>query len=262
MTVFRRFPSRFCTIGRHIIGRHIAARIQMPCPLCDGPAHSGRLCPGCTADVRHSMRHHPWRCARCALALPADIDCPDCACEPGPLQTVVAAFDYISPADSLILRYKNARQFQLATTFAWLAFDALRETRPDWLLPSGPCDAQLIPIAASQRSLRRRGFNPASEFATQLARLLNIPVEHSLLYRETDRQKQTTLNRDQRRANTAHLYYCARNSSLARAILVDDVVTTGSTLNAAARALAAAGVKQVCAVVIARTPCQALRMNE
>jgi ComF family protein len=201
------------------------------------------------------MRHHPWRCTRCALALPAPGPCPDCANQRPSLEKVIAAFDYIYPADSLILRYKNARQFQLAAAFAALAFDAIQLASPRGGLPLWPALTPLIPIPGSHRSLGRRGFNPACEFASRLGRLLNMPVLHSLLYREPDRLKQSTLNRRQRRANTAHLYYCARNSHLPHAVLVDDVLTTGSTLNTAARALIAAGVEQVFAIVIARTPC-------
>lgn len=245
------FSRRFSKMTRRVTGY-----IQSPCPLCDGPALWGRLCSGCTADMRYSMRHHPWRCRRCALALPADIPCPDCAGESRPLEKVVAAFDYVSPADSLVLRYKNARQFQLATAFAHLACEAIRADSPQWPVPFWQCHAPLIPVPGSPASLRRRGFNPAAEFASQLGRLLHLPVMHSLLYREPERFKQSTLNRQQRQANTAHLYYCSRNVQLPCAVLVDDVLTTGSTLDAATRALIAAGVQRVVAVVIARTPCR------
>jgi len=234
----------------------LSAAIGAACALCNGPAPAGRLCFGCTRDVRHSMRYHPWRCARCALALPAPGPCPDCADQTPSLEKVVAAFDYIYPADSLILRYKNARQFQLAAAFAALAVDAIQLESPGGC-PPWPAETPLIPIPGSQRSLRRRGFNPAGEFASRLGRLLSMPVLHSLLYREPDHLKQSTLNRRQRRANTAHLYYCARNIRLPYAVLVDDVLTTGSTLNTAARALKAAGARRVSAVVIARTPCVA-----
>ncbi|MGH8810686.1 MAG: ComF family protein [Advenella sp.] len=248
MTAVGPFSPRFS----HLRAR-LPAAIGAACALCNGPAPIGRLCPGCSRDVQHSMRHHPWRCARCALALPAPGPCPDCAEHRPLLEKVIAAFDYIYPADSLILRYKNARQFQLAAAFAALAVDAIQLESPGGS-PPWPAQTPLIPIPGSQRSLRRRGFNPAGEFASRLGRLLNMPVLHSLLYREPDHLKQSTLNRRQRRANTAHLYYCARNIRLPYAVLVDDVLTTGSTLNTAARALIAAGAQQVAAVVIARTP--------
>ncbi len=241
---------RFSDLRAHLAGQSLTT-----CALCNGPAPIGRLCAGCSLDVQYSMRHHPWRCARCALALPADLPCPDCADETPTLQSVVAAFDYVAPADSLVLRFKNARQFQLAAIFAALAVDAIQLSNPQQLTPPWPTSTPLVPIPGSQRSLQRRGFNPAGEFAIRLGRLLNMPVLHSLLHREPDRLKQSTLNRQQRRANTAHLYYCARNAPLPCVVLVDDVLTTGSTLNAAARALKAAGVEKVFAVVIARTPC-------
>ncbi|MGO3123312.1 MAG: ComF family protein [Advenella sp.] len=252
MTAVRPFSPRFSYLRARL-----SAAIGAACALCNATAPLGRLCPGCTSDVQHSMREHPWRCARCALALPAPGPCPDCADQAPSLEKVIAAFDYVGPADSLILRYKNARQFQLATAFAALAVDAIRLGSQGNGSPPWPALTPLIPIPGSRRSLQRRGFNPAAEFACRLGRLLNMPVLHSLLYREPDHLKQSTLNRRQRRANTAHLYYCARNCHLPCAVLVDDVLTTGSTLNTAARALIAAGVDRVFAVVIARTPCVA-----
>ena len=245
------FSTRFSAIRDRIAGT-----LQTACPLCGGSAPWRQLCAGCTQDVRHSMRHHRWRCPQCALALPAKVACPDCAGRPASLDEVVAAFDYVSPTDSLILRYKNARQFHLASCFAALALAAIQDHSPNWPLTPWPAGAPLIPIPGSRTSLRRRGFNPASEFAVQLGRRLHRPVLQTTLYREPDSLKQSTLNRQQRQANTAHLYYCARNMPESCAILVDDVLTTGSTLHAAASALRAAGVQRVCAVVIARTPLQ------
>lgn len=231
-----------------------AGTLLSPCPLCGDSAPCGQLCAGCAQDVRHPMCHHQWRCPRCALALPANGACPDCAGRPASLEKVIAAFDYVPPADSLILRYKNACQFHLATCFAALALAAIKDHSPDWPLPPWPVGTPLIPIPGSRASLQRRGFNPASEFAVQLGRRLGSPVLQTTLYREPDSLKQSTLNRQQRQANTAHLYYCARNMSEPCALLVDDVLTTGSTLHAAATALRAAGVRRVYAVVIARAP--------
>jgi len=250
MTAVRAFSSRFSRLRARM-----PAVFRAPCALCNGPAPLAQLCCGCARDIQHSLHHHPWRCARCALALPAPGPCPDCADQTPALEKVIAAFDYVHPADGLVLRYKNARQFQLAAAFAALALEAIHLGSPNGDAPPWPALSPLIPIPGSLRSLQRRGFNPAGEFAGRLGRLLNTPVWHSLLYREPDHLKQSTLNRRQRHANTAHLYYCARNSHLPCAVLVDDVLTTGSTLNAAARALIAAGVERVFAVVIARTPC-------
>ncbi len=210
---------------------------------------NGSLCAGCTADVRRSMLFHPWRCTQCALALPGPGPCPDCAGSSPLIRRTVAAFDYLPPADSLVLRYKNAHRFYLATCFATLAWANILPDRHAW-----PAQAPLIPIPGRDASLKRRGFNPAGEFANQLARLMRQPVLHSVLFREPESAKQSALGRRQRQANAAHLYYCGRNLPLPDAILVDDILTTGSTLHAAALALQAAGVAEIYAIVIARTP--------
>ncbi|MBV4396297.1 ComF family protein [Advenella alkanexedens] len=219
------------------------------CPLCGTVCTGERFCPDCHNDILHSMQNHPYRCARCCLALPNAGPCPDCSEQALHTGTVIAAFDYVHPLDSLVLRYKNGRQLDLAPAFAQLLSQQLQQRG---LLPlTNTC---LIPIPGSRQSLSRRGFNPAAEFAQQLGKKLQLPVEHFVLHRHDQHLKQSSLSRHARRATAAGLYYCSRRLDIPHAILVDDIVTTCSTLDSATRALLAAGVQRVDALAIARTP--------
>ncbi len=195
------------------------------------------------------MQTHPYRCQHCSLALPDQRSCPDCTEQALHLNKIVAAFDYTHPLDSLLMRYKNGLQFGLAPAFAELLYRQLQYLQ---ILPiTNSC---LIPVPGSRSSLVRRGFNPAAEFAQQLGKKLQLPVEHFVLRRHEHHLKQSSLSRQARRAASAGLYYCSRRIDIPHAILVDDIVTTCSTLDNAAQALRAAGVQHIDAMAIARTP--------
>ena len=118
------------------------------CPLCGTVCTGERFCPDCHNDILHSMQNHPYRCARCCLALPNAGPCPDCSEQALHTGTVIAAFDYVHPLDSLVLRYKNGRQLDLAPAFAQLLSQQLQQRG---LLPlTNTC---LIPIPGSRQSL-------------------------------------------------------------------------------------------------------------
>jgi len=111
----------------------------------------------------------------------------------------------------------------------------------------------IVPIPLHPARLRARRFNPAALLARDLARQLGIPCRADLLHRVRDTPSQTELGRSQRRRNLAGAFRCARAQPAPRIWLVDDVVTTGATLSEAARALRAAGAREVSALCAART---------
>jgi len=251
----------------HLAGRAwraLAARAGSPCPACGGAARGGALCEPCAAEARAPMHQLP-RCRRCALRLDVahawlagrnlpgarPAECVDCRLHPPAFAQAVAAFDYVEPYDALILRFKSQRRHVLAGTLAQLLHQALRESAP---LAGGPLHA-LVPIPASRASLRRRGFNPAGELAAALAgRLQTRLLRTALRRRREDGARQAALGRRARQAAAHELYRCVRPLAGLHVGLVDDVMTTGSTADAAARALLAAGAARVTVLVAARTP--------
>jgi len=113
----------------------------------------------------------------------------------------------------------------------------------------------VVPVSLHARRLRERGFNPAAVLARVVARELSVPLDPTALVRVRDTRSQTGLGRAARRRNLRGAFR-ARTHLLAppRVWIVDDVVTTGSTVAEAARALRRAGAKEVTAVCAARTP--------
>ena len=118
-----------------------------------------------------------------------------------------------------------------------------REQRPELV----------VPVPLYPRRLRERGFNPAALLARSLSRAWGVPWNPVALRRLRDTPSQTRLDRGARQANVRDAFR-ARGRQPAHVCLLDDVVTTGATLEAAARALHAAGSTRVTALCAARTP--------
>lgn len=219
--------------------------------MCGGAAAGGRLCAGCLGDVLATMHATQPRCPCCALrlALP-HTPCQDCARRRPALARTVAAFDYEAPADLLIARFKNELRYGLADLLADLI---LRALAAPGVAPLPP-DTVLVPIPAARASLRRRGFNPAAEIARSLARATGLALRPQWLVRVGQGPKQSTLGRAGRLRGATGVYSCPLPVSASMVALVDDVMTTGSTLDAAAHALRDAGAGDVMALVAARAP--------
>ena len=163
----------------------------------------------------------------------------------------MCAVDYQFPWNDLITAFKFHGQPELAAPLAQCMADALRASQcpqPQALLP--------VPLAAPR--LAQRGYNQAWELARRLGRSLHLPAWHDLLSRPVDTAHQSGLNRQERQHNlrSAFLVEPRQRSRLKglHVALVDDVMTTGATVAAAAAELLRAGAGRVDVWVLARTP--------
>lgn len=227
----------------------IVHRIPSDCPLCECASRGGSLCQDCQQWVSASMGMSSPRCDRCCLALNSLGPCPDCTVATPAFTRVIAAFDYLEPGDLLIHHLKVGRRFGLAPVLAQLLADAVRQAQ-------NPLEHNtiLVPVPASQASVLRRGFNPAAEVARSLSSQLGLRCEPGLLRRAQEGSKQAQLSRMQRALSTQALYACTTVVHGAHIAVVDDVMTTGSTLHSIARQFRASGAASVCGLVLARTP--------
>jgi ComF family protein len=230
------------------------------CAVCRSwPAR--RVCAACVARFGQ-MR---TRCIGCALILPAGLSggrgapslhCAACVQHPPALDSCFAAMPYAYPWSDLVARYKFGGDPAWAGVFAGLLLDvpgvrerlASLQTR-DWL----------IPLPLSPQRLQSRGFNQAWELGKALARQSHTAAgaDAGLLLRIRDTPPQVQLGREARLRNLRGAFVVAplrvREIHGRRVLLVDDVMTSGASLFAAAQSLREAGAAAVDAVVFART---------
>ena len=202
----------------------------------------------CEACVSRFAQPQP-RCRTCAQLLPSGVpQCGACIAKPPPLDACLAAVSYAYPWSHLISGYKFHEHPGRAAAFALL----LRST--PWVEPALEAADALLPIPLSAQRLRTRGFNQALLLARQLA---PEKTDSHLLLRIQDTPAQSTLNRKQRLVSLHDAFAVdplrAQQIRGKRLLLVDDVMTSGATLYAAAHVLRAAGAAHITALVIART---------
>ena len=216
------------------------------CPACGDPAGPGReLCPGCEQSLP-ILQH---ACPRCAIPYEQALthgECGTCQKQPPAFTRAIALYRYAPPVDHFIRELKFRQQLGLACLLGErLAQRLLRETsRPDLI----------IPVPLHKARLRERGYNQALEIARPLARALGAPLDFRSLVRVRATAPQTGMTVAERRQNLRGAF-ALRNNDVVRKLrvaLVDDVMTTGSTVQAAAHCLRAAGAQEVEIWVIAR----------
>ena len=209
------------------------------CVLCGEPGAS--LCEPCHEDLP-GLRSP--RCPTCAASSVRAERCGQCLTHPPRFAKVSAAVSYGFPIDAVIRRLKYAGDLSLIDPLASLLIECVRdEMRPSCLVP--------MPLSAQR--LRERGFNQSHEIARSLARRLNIPIAASACRRIRDTPPQAALPLTERRANIRGAFECSSSLDGARIAVVDDVLTSGATLNELARVLLRAGAAEVTGWVVART---------
>jgi len=209
------------------------------CPSCGGLSDAG-FCSVCAADL---PRTHD-ACSGCGLARPV-AQCPR-RLAPWHVDAVATPFAYAPPLDRHVQQLKYAGARSLGRAFALLLTPAVRDACRN-------VDA-LVAVPLHRRRLRERGYNQAIEIARPLCRALGVPLLLRGIERRHASPSQTGGSAVQRRAGVAAAFHVARSVAGLRIAIVDDVITTGATVNALAGALRAAGATRCIAVAAARTP--------
>lgn len=228
------------------------ALLPSPCLGCGEPLPSQAplgLCTRCRGKLSPIPRAS---CAVCAIPLeafepPPGFRCGACRERPPAFDRLLALWAYREPLDAVIQGLKFRRLDYLGRHLAEALSDRLGGALEDF-------DA-VVPVPLHWRRRLARGFNQAQQIAHPLARRLGLPLLPALR-RARSTPPQTSLGKADRLANLRRAFWAPHPRRLhrLRLLLVDDVATTGATLDAAAAVLRRAGASGVTAVVAARTP--------
>lgn len=212
------------------------------CPVCGEivPVGTpGRICPTCFPKLDFVKGPVCMKCGR-ELADPSAKYCPDCEKHPKSFAYGYALCNYDDLMQHTVTRikYANRREYiaPLAAVFADRYRDRIREMHADCMVP--------VPIHPDRR--KTRGFNQAELLARELGSRLNIPVRTDLLFRTRKTQPQKELSPDERIRNLLEAFTAPEQAAAGLdVILIDDIYTTGSTIEACTRVLRAAGAGKV-----------------
>lgn len=216
-----------------------AALLPQDCFLCAAASGDSLLCPTCSAGLPYLSAE---RCPLCALPTPGAAVCGACLKQAPHFDATRAVFRYEFPVDRLIQSLKYAHRLASANFLGRALAQLAAPLHPGLVLP--------VPLAPAR--LAERGFNQALELARPLSRALGAPLELSRIHRRRDTAPQASLPWKERKRNIRHAFECDMDLSGKTVLVVDDVMTTGATLDELARTLKAHGAARVENCVLAR----------
>ena len=198
------------------------------------------LCSSCAADL---PLHDKNCCPQCALPSFDGAVCGDCLQSPPDFDATFALFTYSFPIDRMIQKLKYQSSLQLAKTFGQLLANRMHLTQ----------QLCIIPMPLHPQRLKERGFNQSLEIAKVLATLTHYQLDYSSCERVKFSPPQASLPLKDRIKNMRNAFACHADLHRQHVLLLDDVMTTGASLNELAKICKKAGAASVSCAVIART---------
>jgi ComF family protein len=242
--------SFFDTISVAALRNSIKTTLSMShCSFCNVAKTETGICEPCYSAIKSEKT----TCQRCAsdlkdpaIDLNKPVECGQCLKKPPTYQKVISATRYKYPVDKALGELKFNKQLHYARSLSHVLEQTVRQQYQDQPYPQA-----LVAIPLHPKRLKERGFNQSEIIAKQLSRSLAIPQTNALT-RIKDTPHQIGLSEKQRRKNLANAFYL-QQSLPEHIALVDDVVTTGSTVEEAAKLCRKQGAKQVDVWCLAKT---------
>ncbi|MBL8393870.1 MAG: ComF family protein [Candidatus Accumulibacter sp.] len=222
-----------------LVRRSCAALLAQDCLLCAAESGDSLLCPACAQGL---PRLALPRCPRCALPTPLGEVCGRCLTKPPHYDVASAVYRYAFPIDRLVQSFKYGHRLALGSYFGHQLASLTKRIEADLIVPM-----PLHPLR-----LRERGFNQALEIARALSAAWRIPIDATSCRRTRHTIAQADLPWRERARNVRGAFDCASDLDGKRLLLVDDVMTTGTSLDELARTVKLHGATQVSLLAIAR----------
>jgi len=217
--------------------------VKSSCVLCgDTTSEPISLCKPCQGDLPRIKN----ACECCGLPIlePSLGLCGDCLTSPLEVDYTKSLFYYDSPIDHLIGQLKFKEALSAASILGHLLAESVEmvEDLPD----------VIVPVPLHKKRLVQRGFNQSLEIARPVSKQLKLPIDTNLVRRTKSTRAQAKLNVSERKKNIKDCFEIQHQQIYQHVVLIDDVMTTGSTINELARVLKLSGVKKVGVWSIAR----------
>jgi ComF family protein len=219
----------------------VAALLDQDCRLCTAHSGSALLCRDCMAMLQPAK----GACPQCAMPSMRNELCGQCLRTPPAFDATLAAMRYAHPADILIRQLKFGAQLPIAKLLADRLLDSVRHRLDTVDL--------VIPMPLHPSRLTERGFNQAMELLRPLRAMLPGRILPEGARRTRATPAQASLPADQRRSNLKGVFSCDLRLEGRRIAVVDDVMTTGASLDELAKVLKRAGATHIENWVVART---------
>jgi ComF family protein len=219
------------------------------CPFCQSTIGlNAHYCIECEESI-------PWltdACQQCAYPLPKNPDslliCGECLTKTPAFDLTIAAIHYHPIIQHMVVSFKFSHAFYYTEFFSSLMTHTIRQkiSKKQLDLPE-----YIIPMPLHKKRLRKRGFNQSLEIAKYFSKALACPIDHALVKRNRSTKPQVGLSKSERQKNLKHAFSVNPNDYSHIAIF-DDVMTTGASANALAKALKDSGIKRVDVWCLAR----------
>jgi len=219
--------------------KRIGKLLAQDCLLCAAASDHEILCAACADDLPQLPKPY---CPRCALPTPGGEICGRCLAKPPYYDATLAAYNYDFPLDKLVQSFKYGHRLALGTYFGRQLAALAENIKADLIIP--------LPLHALR--LRERGFNQALELARPVGQALHLPIDSSSCRRTRNTPAQAKLAWRERGKNIRGAFHCATDFTGQGIILLDDVMTTGASLDECARTLKLHGAAEVTVLVVAR----------
>ena len=230
---------------KRIIERMVKTIYPDVCPNCDKVTGYVGLCKECEGTFK--IVKSPI-CAICGRSLEdsGELYCCECKVERHLFKRNISVFEYKGDIKECIYRFKYADMRCYSEYFASVADQRYENVLKNWRIDA------IVPVPMYKKKQRQRGYNQAEEFAKSLSRLCEVRVENKLLIRRKPTAPMKSLSKQQRYENLKKAFGVNKIREMpCRVLIVDDIFTTGSTMDACARVLLKAGVKEVYGMCVA-----------
>lgn len=231
--------------SKNLIKNRLKQSLNIIAPqYCYGCSERSRrdiaLCSHCEGDLPW-LGHH---CCYCSLPIQRQLKfCGQCAKKKPYYDRVICAFYYTAPIARWLTLFKFHNTLALGQVFSHCLLKRTPQSiEADWIIP--------MPLHRSR--LRQRGYNQALVLAQQIQKHRPITIDHTLASRHKKTKAQVSLNKDKRRHNLHNAFTINKDIKKKNIIIIDDIMTTGSSINELSRTLKQHGAARVEAWVIAR----------